>query len=219
MLQSIKQLFHTPICLNCGSYFVKSHLFCESCYEVHIEPRLRLQLKTLSAELQHAYLIEWSPGESDTISEMVYRFKDNRNPDAWSFYADLIAHSFCDQVDISDFNALVPIPGSRATSTHAHTFAKHLSEFTGLPILDGLRNVGLVEQKRKTAVERSQIGHAPSMRLNEVFTQADLASLKLIYVDDIMTTGQTFKHCREALGDTGTAVLVTLFYRSKAAQT
>ncbi len=206
--------------MNCGSFFVADHMFCETCYNIHIEPRLSVSVKELTPRSSHAYMIDWAPGESDLVSQMVYRFKADRSTEAWAFYAKLFAQLMCEQIDLSGFDAFVPLPGSKTNSTHAHIFAKQLSLATGLPVLNALlKSHTSDEQKNKTAAQRHNTSALNKITLSEVFTNDELANLNLIYVDDIMTTGSTYQRAQEAIGTKGYSMLATLFYRPKLSQT
>ncbi|MBC7421018.1 MAG: hypothetical protein H7328_09855 [Bdellovibrio sp.] len=179
-----------------------------------------LNVKKISEQSEHAFLIEWFPGESDLISEMVYRFKSNRCPQAWLFYSRLFANLLCDQVDISQYDALVPLPGSKSNSVHANIFAKNLSKILGLPVLNALYKSPLAQpQKSKSAKERRQSTNVSDIQRLELFTKNETSNLKLIYVDDIMTTGFTYKRSRQALQNKNQSLLVTLFFRPAAIQT
>ncbi|MBC7743423.1 MAG: ComF family protein [Bdellovibrionaceae bacterium] len=218
MLQNLKQSFYTPLCLNCGSFFVCDHLLCETCFLAFFK---NLSLTdNRHAEFKHFFLIDWTPGESDLISEMVYRLKSDRSVKAWRYYAEVVAHSLADQEDLEVFDAIVSLPGSRADSVHAWLFAKNLSKALGLPVLNILTKSALDRaQKSKSAAERKSASLENTIQVDEQFTRAELSNLKLIYVDDIMTTGETFKRCQQALGAVEKSILITMFYRPRARQT
>ena len=216
MIRAIKQYLYNPICLSCGSFFVEDHLCCKICFSSHIEPRLLLNLKSLSDKSQYAYLIDWVPGESDLISEMVYRFKNDQALAAWSFYSRIFAELICEQIDISKYDALVPLPGSKITSVHAKLFASQLSGHLGLPVFDALRKTDESgPQKLKSLSERTNQASVNAIQRLEVFTNTDTDNLNLIYVDDIMTTGTTYKRSKAAMQNPNNSLLITLFCRPK----
>jgi predicted amidophosphoribosyltransferase len=220
MLSKSKQYFYNPVCIHCGSFFVKAHLFCDICFSTQLAPHLELKIQNIDDRAKHAFLIDWVPGQSDLISEMVYRFKSDKAAMAWSYYSELFAYQFSELIDVSKFDAFVPLPGSSEDSVHATLFAKNLSQIFGLPVLNCLSKPRLGEsQKVKTAKERNDQSTRTPIEKLEQFTYDDVANLKLIYVDDIMTTGATFKRSREALQSKNHSVLATLFFRPKAYQT
>ncbi len=216
----LKQYFYNPVCINCGSFFVLDHLFCHFCFTKHIETNLEIKASQVDATSEHYYLFDWVPGQSDLISEMVYRFKSDRAIKAWRFYSDVFAQQILDCIDVQSFDAIVPLPGSSQSSVHSAVFAKFLSQHLKLPVFHCLEKViETGEQKLKTAQQRTdQSTGSPIVKL-EQFTHEDTANLKLIYVDDIMTTGATFKRSQEALQNENNSILATLFYRPKAIQT
>ena len=220
MLQKLKQSLYTPNCLSCGSYFVQNHLFCNYCYSKKIEPRLDLKKHTFGNEKsQKAYSIfDWNPGESDLLSEMVYRFKSNRSVLAWKHFGELAIKALSYEVDISEITYIIPVPGSKNSSIHALVFARIISEMYKKPILQILKKLkskgDWAEQKQRSKQQRSQNQFA----LREEFTQnldyLSLENKRVLLVDDIITTGNSFIQCSEVLGLANPPVLLTLFYRT-----
>ena len=215
MLQNLKQSFYNPLCLYCGSFFVCDHLFCEKCYKIFFSDLTLIENKHVPFE--HHFLINWSPGQSDLVSEMVYRLKSDRGARAWAHYASIITQSLADRLDLETFDALLPLPGSKSSSVHAWLLAKNIGQELALPVLNVLtKSPSTRAQKTKSASERAFIGSDSQLLLDEQFTREELSNLKLIYVDDILTTGQTFKRAAEAVGARSQSILVTMFYRPRA---
>lgn len=109
------------------------------------------------------------------------------------------------------FSGFVPIPGSTPASVHSRVFAEALSAICGLPVFDILsKKVDSKAQKRGSIAERRKqnFEHRPAPQA-ELFT-------KLIFVDDVLTTGESFLQSNTAVNGHNENIILTLFYRPKA---
>lgn len=202
-----KQYLITPLCLKCGSFLCNESLFCRICFEQEIDNLCRSHKNSHISS--HLYLLSWEAGKSDVLSRMVYRMKSDRSVPAWRFYAEKIYVAVKDKIDFSEYVGLVPIPGSKQNSVHAWLLARELSRQTGLEVLDLLCKPHAGEQKKRTAEERkSGVGIHRKRYLPEHFT-------RLIFVDDILTTGESFRQSCRALNCSEDSPVITLFYRPK----
>lgn len=113
-------------------------------------------------------------------------------------------------INFQEYAGLVPIPGSKQSSIHSMILAKELSIMSGLPVLDILmKKTNVVEQKRRTAFQRkNEDSIGLKKQQSELFT-------KCIFVDDILTTGQSFLQSSRAVNDLNENIIITLFYRSR----
>jgi len=159
---------------------------------------------------QHYYLLEWHKNESDALSQMVYRLKSDNSKPAWIFYARIFYKILKDKIDFKNYEALIPVPSAKQSSVHSKIFAQELATLSGLPVLDILcKKAQSLEQKNLTAAERKQqatIGLKATG--HEHIT-------KCIFVDDIVTTGESFLQCNMALNGGRQNPILSLFYRSK----
>lgn len=218
MLQKIKQSLYTPNCLSCGSYFVQNHLFCSHCYHVKLEPRLDLQKHVFEKNKAAYSLFEWNPGESDLLSEMVYRFKSNRSVLAWNHYGQLAIKALSYEIDLTEIDYIIPVPGSKKSSVHALVFSQIISEMYKKPIVDILKKSkpesGKAEQKLRSKEQRSKNQFALREEFTQNFDYLELKNKQVLLVDDIITTGSSFIQCMEVLGPMKPSVMLTLFYRT-----
>lgn len=218
MRNNFKQFLYNPVCLSCGSFFQQNHLFCEVCFVEKISPRLDLKENPIEVGLTSYALFEWNPGESDLLSEFVYRMKSNRCVLAWNFYGNLALKALDYHVDLSQIKYIIPVPGSKPTSTHAVILAQIASEFLKKPVLNILEKVdvadGDLQQKAKGREQRS----AQKFRIREQFTEnfefLNLRQASVLVVDDIATTGSSFRQSVLALSKPASVNLLSLFYRS-----
>lgn len=202
-----KQYLISPVCLKCGSFLCNESLFCRVCFEAEIEKRRHKECQ--SHVQSHLYLLDWPAGQSAALSRMVYRMKSNQSVPAWRFYAAKIYEKTEHEIDYETYAGLVPLPGSKHNSVHALLLARYLAALSGLPVLDLLFKAHVSEQKRRTAQERktgSDIRRKPDV--DEHFT-------RLIFVDDVLTTGESFRQSCRALNCSDDSPVLTLFYRPK----
>ncbi len=215
-----KQFFYQPSCLRCGSFFSEDHLFCETCYKQFLSFRLKAHSGLGQVDLptaQHFYLLEWKKNESDIISKMVYALKSDYGKLAIQFYANFFCEKLQQQINLDMYDAVVPLPGSKATSIHSNIFAECLAQKIKKPTIDIL--IKKSKQTESKLLNRKQRFSSSQNRIRlkplEHFTQSSLAQKSLIYVDDILTTGNTFNASRQAIGNSKDCLLLTLFFRSK----
>lgn len=205
----IKQYLLTPTCLKCGSFFNNETLFCSICFKNEIVKRYRAQRPSHLGE-QHIFMLSWNKGESDVLSQMVYRLKSDTSVNAWRIYAKIFYKKFLKKTNLESFQALIPVPGSGKSSVHAHVFANELSKLSGIPAVDALvKKAVFSEQKNLSARERKQ-NTCITLRapLNEHFTRC-------IFVDDIVTTGESFLQSNKALNGGADNLILSLFYRPR----
>ncbi len=219
VLPAIKQYFYNPICFKCGSFFVQQHLFCEVCFESEILPRLSLKQRTIQfneSEINHFYLFDWIPGESDLLSGMIYQIKSNRCIMAIEFYTKILTCYFKESLEGRIlYNCVLPMPGSHNSSVHSDIIGEQVSQILGLAFSRVFyKETDKIPQKVLSSKHRKRVRvEKNTSRLNELFTKIESAKLRPIYVDDVLTTGSTLKAAINAIGACDNASILTLFYR------
>ena len=158
---------------------------------------------------KHFYLLDWNKNESLAIDQMVYRMKSDNSRAAWQFYARIFLQMI--ETNLKNFSGFVPIPGSTAASVHSTVFAEALSAISGLPVFDLLsRKTDSKAQKQGSITDRRTQNFEQRPR-----PQAELFT-KLIFVDDVLTTGESFLQSNKAVNGHNENIILTLFYRAKA---
>lgn len=206
---------------------IKQNLYCRFCYDslmsFYIDGhRPRHSNPDRTPEAHHIFLIEWLPLQSQMFDQLVYRLKsDNSVPALW-FYADLMADLIQSKVKTTDFAALVPIAGSRASSVHAHLLAERLSLHFGLPVLDVISKKATEKaQKYMNAEERRQtnlfsLKTERYVEFTKIQKRKSQSKPKFLLIDDILTTGVSFQQCSDVLHGSEQNMIATLFYRPRA---
>ena len=225
MLRKIKQKIYNPTCLSCGSYFVLEHLFCVNCFKHKIQPRIDQTLlceNSIEKSTDCFHLIDWIPDESDLLSEMVYRFKSDKCYFAWSFYAQLATSVLKNNIRINDIDYIITVPGSKKKSIHSQVFAHFVHQEINKPVLNLLKKIKIAaehtEQKSLNRRDRQNTQFQISEQITYNLTDLNLETKHVLVVDDIRTTGSSFRQVVDALGPVKKATLLTLFHRKTKTQ-
>lgn len=228
----LKQIFLTPTCLHCHSWRCTEALFCETCFEEQINLRLlKTCLHSETENYRHIYLFDWHRSESETLDQFVYRLKSNNSVQALKVYSQILAFKIKSQIDLNQVKAIIPIPSARISSVHASLLAQFLSRDFKLPIWPIFqKQAGPVQQKYLNAKKRKEQSlFTLDEHQYEEFTRQDPKSAvysksqdqTFLFVDDVLTTGQSFLQCAELLRRHNSVlgisikqnIIATLFYR------
>lgn len=187
------------------------------CFSEKIEPEFNIQEQLIQKKLRHYFLIKWVPWQSDLLSKLIYQLKNNKSPVAWQYYAQQFVLALSDDLPADCFDAIVPLPGSTQSSSHSILFANAIAAVLGCPVLNCLvKSSGQLAQKNQTAKQRRELTNTIFLReKDEFFTQEMFKNMRVLYVDDILTTGSTFIQSHQALQSRSDSCIFTLFHRTK----
>lgn len=200
-------------CFGCGSLVVHRYGICKNCEHTILKNNLRKETspKLLSKfGIPYRFLFHWVPGEDEVLSKYVYLLKSIIAEPIWRE----ISGFFLINEKFNQETVLVPIP-SRKGRRHSKYFAQGLVHHYGGSILPALNviNTNDKEQKQKSKEERFKI----QFSLNEEFTEQLRLATKVILVDDVITTGASYKAAYTVLKNHGVwpenIELWTAFYR------
>lgn len=189
-----------PLCVRCSSLRVEVSFFCSICEEEFLFRRLDIHERAIDFKNQKTsakYLIRWRSGESDCLSEVVYLLKSGLSLVAWKYYSNILAKLIDIQSD-KEKTFLVPVPSraKRGSAYHTQYFSQFLSQFLGYPVLKCLKSDGFL-QSQKSLNLHDRAG--AKFEFCEEFTSSVYAAQRIIFVDDIITSGSTLKACHETL--------------------
>lgn len=175
-------------CLQCGSIFSNNSLFCLYCEQTlwsSYPKQFRCQIANYSVNS----LFKWEPKKDWQLSKLIEALKGGKPRSAFEYYSQKFVSTF--KGPISKRAVLVPSPG--IGQDHAFVFAHTLGQFTSLPILNCLQKQRLddLPQKRRNKEQRKNM---------KMLCHADLRNYYVIFIDDVVTTGATFKAARKAIG-------------------
>lgn len=164
---------------------------------------------------RHFYLFEWNKEDELFLNQLVYRLKSSQSPQAIKFYAGLLADRLIEEGGLDSCEAFVPIPGSTKKRIHSELLAAELSQQTGIktvPLLE--RNTEAAQQKTLSSHERRLTNPFKlKTEVHEEFTNQMVACGPVMFIDDVLTTGQSIKHAGMLLSPGKPNAVATLFYR------
>ena len=150
-------------------------------------------------------LFRWPPGKSDVLSALILQMKDESET-AWKIWAQEFVIKWHDTALKKDSVLISSESSSR--KNHAQNWGKALSEHLGFPHFCPLKPTpGVKAQKKKSRLERS----LRTFDLDVDFSKP--ANKRIIFVDDVVTTGQTALAAHEALKEPSDFEIWSLIYR------
>lgn len=210
--RALKQflLFGLRTCLNCGDFNPNESRFCHLC-EVKIFERslANINMLTYRQGLPIFRLFDWNPGESDTFSSLVESLKGKYSQNEWLFYGSKLVLALETNVLQGDSQIIVPSPAIPSGRRHALYFAQGISNATGIKHMDCLEFIKHEPQRNLNKMERGK----RRLKCKPDLDQQHLAK-KIIFVDDIVTTGFTALAARKAFPNCENFIVLTLACRN-----
>lgn len=208
-------------CLYCESHFEIAHgeVLCSFCSD---EWRKKPVRTVYLDEFPSRSLIEWNR-ERSSVGNMIKRLKQEGESQKnrtsrfrfmatkfWTQYYALEKFSSRDVV-------FIPAPARfQQEDDHASLFAKELSRLFGSPTRKPLRRVSQAEQKGMSRDERAlnRLVLREGIDLpSEIGLAESLAAKKIVFVDDLLVSGQTARAAYLALGKPDNFEAWTIAYR------
>ena len=200
IMTSTLSLFELGTCLNCGSFRNTGTGLCEYCNEKILWPRLSVGTKRTADGIPVRSLCDWTPGESDEFSNWILSLKHSPKR-KWSRLADLFVQHHIADLGRSVPWLLIPCPNANKSRDHALKWAQAIAFYSFGPLTQALeieKKPASGPQKRKTHKERRTIEFALSEKLTD---RKHLDRFeKIIFLDDVVTSGATAKAAHRALG-------------------
>ncbi len=218
IFESILNAFECPVCLKCGSYFVRNNYFCTACGFDFIQNFTKMRQHIYDDTLAVNSFLCWEKFESDSCSELVYLLKTRSSQCAWCWYVNIFDSEICDLIRPEKNSVLIAVPGSKK-SFHTTYFTNEIQRLTGCETLFAIqKKPNAKPQKQNNANDRSLI----EFEINEEFTERLLSADWIYLIDDIVTTGSTLINIHKTIqtfllinGKTTVNIsALTLFYRT-----
>ena len=147
-----------------------------------------------------AYLYE------DSLKELIHMFKYNKRISLAKMLSGLMSDFIKNNREVSDgidTITFVPLTNSRLRErgfNQSKMLAGEIAKDTGIPILD------LLEKTSSTKPQNELTRDERFSNLKDVFKvrrNAEIKNLRILLIDDVMTTGATFSECAKALISSG----------------
>lgn len=204
MLKFFKKLFPIRACLNCGSWIQLRTFFCEPCHAKCVE-QFHNKQSTEVMNIKVKSLFRWPPGKSDVLSSLVLQMK-NENEDAWLVWAE--EFMFNSKLNLELKDSVLVSSQSSSGHMHAQNWGGALSKLLNFPHICPLK----LREPRQNQKKRNR--HERAIR--EFETPVEISKMRykrIIFVDDVVTTGQTALAAYRALKEPPHFEIWCLIYR------
>lgn len=200
----LKRLLYPPACVFCGRILpVTASLWqCTACAERAVPAEPRWQIRTTSPNIVGA----WAPfGYHGAPKEAVGRLKFGAQPRCADTMGWHVAGGLARMSPPAEFDVVVPVPMTSARRrlrgyNQSELLALAVGGWLGVPVRTDVlvRIASSGEQHRRNRQARLDAA-ADEYRV----AVACPAGLRVLLVDDVLTTGSTASACAEALGKAG----------------
>ncbi len=209
-------------CLFCGSLVPSSDGLCLHCSaelwrwsgrkEIFFQQRHKLAVYSL---------FTWYPNRQAVLSTLLTALKGEKCKDLWRTYAEEFWRRYLASNPPSENRKpwlIVPCPSRSKKEDHAALFAKGLAEASGAAVYFCLatRDKGR-SQKTKSRIERLRAEFDWSENFSRNQFRALCSGKRVIFVDDVFTTGGTALAAWKALGKPKDFTIWTLAQRASLA--
>jgi predicted amidophosphoribosyltransferase len=179
-------------CAECGSGRFPLDVLCEECWR-RLEPS---RLAHVAREGEPLELYSYLLWRDDSVGNLLRSLK---GPNHVSAFRRLAFEFSNERSRLSRPGEIVFIPAPPRTPgaiDHAHLWAEELSRYWGAPVLACLKRVEGSEQKRLSAVDRNK----KRLELMKNVEGPNCGRNRIIFCDDVYTTGATARAAFRALG-------------------
>ncbi|MBX2961272.1 MAG: ComF family protein [Cyclobacteriaceae bacterium] len=213
MLLDFVSLIYPRYCLACSGGLIKGEdILCTGCIrelpraEYHFRrenPLYKRISGRISIENAFAFLLFSKGGRAQ---QLIHELKYNNHPEIGRILGRVYGEELSECGYSSQFDVIIPVPlhpakHKRRGYNQSEEFAIGLSERLNAPCLTNVlqRDVPTDTQTKKSKLKRWE-------NVNSVFSISNrqlIAGVRILVVDDVITTGATVEACCNALEDAG----------------
>lgn len=191
-----------PFCLHCGRPMAEtsSQEYCSECIRIYgVMPYSKEIINSSITSARALYLYQGA------IKKSMYRFKYSNKREYADFFAEEAVEKYMSWIQKNQIDVIVPVPMYARKKkvrgyNQAESFARALSERTGIPVDDNLikRVRDTVPQKGLSDLERKN-------NMKNAFQKAKsiVQYSHVLVVDDIYTTGSTVEAVAQEIKNEG----------------
>jgi predicted amidophosphoribosyltransferase len=203
-------------CHNCGTFCTDCTL-CSYCWESLTKPLpdsrqtpLRIELEPAKPRVRLLALFGWAPGRDQCLSKMIEALKGGGSDKDFARLARELYNRRLSQGSITENLVFIPAPSRNGKFDHSMAWAEALAKAFGGQLSPCLTRASVVQQKDLKRSERSRI----KLNSSEKFS---LSMDRIVFVDDVVTSGATARAAYSALGRPCYFEVWTIAYRHLAA--
>lgn len=199
-------------CSVCNSWWQPCEWICPTCHQkiCHLLENHHRYVKGLSTQ----HLLVWNETNGNWVRPLIESLKGGFPSNE---LRTLLESDLTKRIQNSDSNIepqktyVVPAPSKkRGAKDHAFVLAQEYANILGYPLVNPLVRIDQGAQRGRSRQERTQI----RVELDKNYKPEQFASAKIIWVDDVLTTGATAEACHKAMGSPKNFSVWTLAYRA-----
>jgi len=182
-------------CYQCNTYWKVEKILCSNCAKQFYQGKVLLDWP-----IQHDIFAQflWIPNEDANLHQVVIHYKNLTKHKPLSKYLINLEQWFYNIPNYFFDNKTeiiwVPVPSGSKRFVN-HLVAEYMKTYFGGRVLDCLMKIGNLEQKQLPKSQRQNI----AITLKPDFIKFDWSNALIIFIDDIITTGNTLKACWQAM--------------------
>ncbi len=198
--------------MNCGSWIHLRTYFCEACHQQCLK-QFNQETVVYVGNVRVRSLLRWPPGESDVLSSLVLRLKDEPQA-SWNIWAEEFLLKW-GGLNVREASQLITSESSSGKK-HAQNWGDALAQIThyphACPLKPQVKSAGKPWAVSKKQRELSRLERAQrSFDLSVDFSTS--VDTRIIFADDVVTTGQTALAAYDALKEPSDFEVWCLIYR------
>ena len=202
-------------CLHCDSYIVGSSMLCKYCetelFKVSCPEGI---YKHKVSEIFCYSLFSWERDQNRILNKLMLALKGTKKKTAWKYFARIMAHELTPFFKAKEKIVVVPCPNFSESEDHAGLFAKYLAENLNYELKKTLKVNLAGESKELNKKQRIQLLNGKYAKNHECIEKiTDKQDTKVLFVDDVITTGATLLAAHEFHKEFKGFVAVSLAFR------
>lgn len=211
MAKALWESLRIRTCLNCGCWFGVKKFLCTSCHQ-HLLQNFLGSTTLIRGRINCTSLFRWRPDQSDLLSSLAHLMK-TEGPKGWELWAQEFAFHFPKKrlMSLQQRNGIILVSSESLTGRrHSQRWGQALAKVLKIEHRCLLRPVKSSRLQKNAGISRRRLRAFEC--LEEI---SSLRKKKIIFVDDVVTTGYTALAVYKALGRPPLFEVWSLLYREE----